>query len=457
MEIVNQLVVPATVDLSGIESGEDFHYYVEITPTNTTTEEPSANERRSTQETDDDLPGYPKPLVKQSSNAVSAYLLNGEDYKDTAVLSILSFLPIGIDISNPPADFSMTKFILEGQAVILQLIKAAKATGRDKLIIDMSANGGGSVILAHSIYRLLFPEGEFTGWDRYRANPALEAASEVDYDNLVKSLITRSEYYPVAPGHKYLETGKEFYGPYTVKGQNVTAAFQTDKTVPWDESIPAYINGFDPERKPLVAEAPWKPENIIIVTDGICASACGILTGLLTRNHGIRTLALGGRPLNQAMQAMGGVKGTLLNFNADITSAIANVRANAKTDKETAAILSDASSSFPSSQNPPLLPLPAGGVGKVNSLNGYTEDNLEGYPVHFRYEAANCRLFYTQRMLASPIESWRRARGVAWNNEPCVSGSTANSDGTIGDKTLKYDSRVRSRASGIKGPGELKK
>ncbi|EWG47349.1 hypothetical protein FVEG_07478 [Fusarium verticillioides 7600] len=457
LEVVNQLVVPATVDLSGIESGEDFHYYVEITPTNTTTEEPSTNERRSNQETDDDLPGYPKPLVKQSSNAVSAYLLNGDDYKDTAVLSILSFLPIGIDISNPPADFSMTKFILEGQAVILQLIKAAKATGRDKLIIDMSANGGGSVILAHSIYRLLFPEGAFTGWDRYRANPALEAAAEVDYDNLVKSLITRSEYYPVAPGNKYLETGKEFYGPYTVKGQNVTAAFQTDKTVPWDESIPAYINGFDPERKPLVAEAPWKPENIIIVTDGICASACGILTGLLTRNHGIRTLALGGRPLNQAMQAMGGVKGTLLNFNADITSAIANVRANAKTDKETASILSDASSSFPSSQNPPLLPLPAGGVGKVNSLNGYTEDNLEGYPVHFRYEAANCRLFYTQRMLASPIESWRRARGVAWNNEPCVSGSTTNSDGTIGDKTLKYDSRVRSRASGIKGPGELKK
>src|SRR6478735_9396425 len=26
LEIVNQLVIPATVDLSGIESGEDFHY-----------------------------------------------------------------------------------------------------------------------------------------------------------------------------------------------------------------------------------------------------------------------------------------------------------------------------------------------------------------------------------------------------------------------------------------------
>ncbi|KAJ4263066.1 hypothetical protein NW762_006680 [Fusarium torreyae] len=458
LEVVNEILVLPTADLSGIESGEDFHQYIEITPVNTTSKEPSANERRSTKETESKIiTGYPKPIVKHSVNTVAGYFLDGEDYKDTAVLSILSFVPIGIDIANPGADFDMTKFILEGQAVVVDFIKQAKESGRDKLIIDLSANGGGSVILAQTIYRLLFPDGEFTGWDRYRANAALEATSEADYDNLVKALITQSNYYPISPDNKYIETGKEFYGPYTVKGQNVTAAFQTDKTVPWDPAIPAYLNGFDPKRKPFVKEAPWKPENILIVTDGICASACGILTGLLTRNHDIRTLALGGRPLNQAMQAMGGVKGTLLNFNADIVTAIADVRANANTDKETLSILSDASASFPSVQNPPLLPLPAGGGGKVNSLNGYTEDNLEGYPVHFRYEAANCRLFYTQRMLASPIESWRRARGVAWNEEPCVQGSTTNKDGTIGDKTLKYNSGVRSRASGIKGPGMLKK
>ncbi|KAF5019090.1 hypothetical protein F66182_8903 [Fusarium sp. NRRL 66182] len=459
LEVANEILVLPATDLSGIESGQDFHQSIEVTPTNSNTEEPSANERRSTQETESGtIVGYPEPVVKHSGSSMAGYFLAGEDYKDTAVLSILSFLPIGVDTSKPGPNFDMSKFILEGQAVILELIKHAKAAGRDKLIIDMSANGGGSVILAHSIYRLLFPDGEFTGWDRYRANHALEALSEADYDGLVKVLITKSNY-PVGPDNTYLETGQDFYGPYTVKGQNVTAAFQTDKTVPWNPTIPAYINGFDPDRKPLVGEAPWKPENILIVTDGICASSCGILTGLLTRNHGIRTLALGGRPLNHAMQAMGGVKGTLLNYNWDLIRGISAIRANAhaKSDKQTLSILYDAEESLPSIHAPPLLPLPPGGGGSVNALNGYTEDDLEGYPVHFRYEAANCRLFYTQRMLASPVESWRRARGVAWNQERCVQGSTTNKDGTMGDKTVKYDSGVRSRARGFKGPGMLNK
>ncbi|CAF3634376.1 unnamed protein product [Fusarium graminearum] len=454
--VKNEIIVLPTADLSGIESGEDFHQYIEVTPTNMTSEEP-ANERRSTktQESSKFIPGYPIPVVKHSANSVAGYFLQGKGYEDTAVLSILSFIPLGLDLTNPPPGFTLTKFILEGQAVVLEFIRKAKAAGRDKLIIDMSANGGGSVVLAQSIYRLLFPDGKFTGWDRYRANAALEAASEASYDSLVATLITVSEHYPVGVDGKAITTGKDFFGPYTVKGENVTAAFQIDKTVPWEPSIPAYFNGFDPEAKPLVEEAPWKPEDILIVTDGICASACGILTGLLTRNYNIRTLALGGRPLDHAMQAMGGVKGTLLNFNQDIVSAMALVRDGAGTDKEALSILSDASASIPSASNPPLLPLPS--AGRVNSLNGYTEDNLKGYPVQFRYEAANCRLFYTQLMAASPVAVWRRARGVAWNEEPCVPGSTTGKNGIIGDKTLKYNSRVRSRASGIKGPGMLKK
>ncbi|KAF4451167.1 hypothetical protein F53441_5866 [Fusarium austroafricanum] len=453
-EAVNTLLIPPNIDFSGIESGEDFHEYLEVPPANTT-DESSGNERRSTEETKPkDLVGYPKALFKDSYNSVTAYFLDGKDYSDTAVLSILSFAPIGVDLAGP---VDLNEFILEGEAVVLSLIKAAKAAGRDKLIIDMSANGGGSIVLAQAIYRLLFPDGEFNGWDRYRANPALEAAAAVDYETLVSSLITRTKYYPISTKNKSIETGKDFYGPYTVKGQNVTAALQTDKTVPWTDDPTSYINGFDPEMEPLVKEAPFKPENILIVTDGVCASACGILTGLLTRNHNIRTLALGGRPMNTAMQAMGGVKGTLLYFNTDIIKGIAAVRESAPSNKDTKAILSDASSSLPSAENPPLLPLPAGGKGKVNACNGYTEDDLDGYPVHFRYEAANCRLFYTQRMLASPVESWKRAAGVAWHEEPCVRGSTVNDDGKIGDKALKYDSRVRSRASLVKGPGMLKK
>ena len=104
----------------------------------------------------------------------------------------------------------------------------------------------------------------------------------------------------------------------------------------------------------------------------------------------------------------------------------------------------------------PLLPLLGPGTGgTVNSLSGYTEDALDSFPVHFRYEAANCKLFYTQRMTADIAEAWRRASQIAWNGASCVVGSTVNDDGTIGDKALEYSSNVRSSAAGITGPGSL--
>ncbi|KAM0429617.1 hypothetical protein ACHAPT_006220 [Fusarium lateritium] len=458
LEVVNEVAIPPTVDFSGIESGEDFHKYFEVPQNETSTKKPSGNERRSTSKTSDELIGYPKPVVKHSQGSISGYFLEGKGYEDTAVLSILSFLPLHFDFAKL-STFNMTEYVLEGEEVLVEFIEKAKKAGRTKLIIDVSANGGGSVTLAQSIYRLLFPDGKFTVFNRYRANGALEAASEADYETLVNVLITQSNEWPVDPENKPIKSGKEWFGPYTAKGgQNVTAPFQNNLGIAWDPTIPAYFNGDDPDHEPLVAKSPWKPEDILIVTDGTCASACTILTGLFTRNHGIRTLALGGRPLRLAMQAMGGVKGTLLSFHSDFVTATGSFLAGVKNDKHAMKILQDNEAAFPSLDNPPLLPLTDGAnAGKVNALSGYTKDDIDGYPVHFRYEAANCRLFYTQRMLYDPSETWRHASAVGWNGSPCVPGSTVNQDGTIGDKALKYDNRVRSRARGVQGPGSLKK
>lgn len=456
--IENQIAFMPTTDFSGIDSGETFqktfeHVSAKSKPTND-------NERRSDnagQTADTKIPGFPEPVVKHSMNSIAGYFLAG-NYSDTAVLSLLSFLPVGLDMDQL-RKLDLTKFILESQNVVVNLVKQAQKEKRDKLIIDLSANGGGSVVLAQLIYTLLFPDGEFTGWDRYRANDALKAAAEADYEQLVKLVITQSDYYPLDLENMPIKTGKEWFGPYTTKsGLNGTAAFQSSKSIPWDPTIPAYLNGYDTTYKPVIPEAPFKPENIVIITDGTCASACGILTGLLTRNHGIRTIAMGGRPLNHAMQAMGGVKGTLLNFNSDLVTVSGQIITSAKDNKKALAIISEAQDAFPGVGTAPLMPImDSPSAGRVNTLNGFTSDDLGGYPVHFRYEAANCRLFYTQRMAADPSEVWWHASAIAWEDAPCVSGSTYNDDDTISDETLKYDEGVRSQAKAIPGPGSLRK
>ncbi|KAH7141297.1 hypothetical protein B0J13DRAFT_585706 [Dactylonectria estremocensis] len=444
LQITNNLIFMPTTDFNGISSGEDFQAALEIpssSSSNSKREEVRFRRTDNESSSDDEsaVSGFPEPIVKHSMGNLAGYFLDHPGYHDTAVLSILSFLPVGFDLSDLNS-FNITDFVLEGREVIVEFFNKAKRANRDKLIIDLSANGGGSVALANEIYRLLFPEGEFSGWDRYRANDVLAATSDASYDTLVNVMITSSEYYPIGPDGKAIKTGAEWFGPYSAAGgQNVTAAFQQDKDVSWDQSSEVYYNGVDPDST-VIKKAIFKPKNILVVTDGTCASACGILTGLLTRTQGIRTLALGGRRLSSPMQAMGGVKGTLLYRNSDIVSATAQFLSGIKQNQEAITKLSKSSAAFPSLEDAPLLPLVAGASGgQVNALNGYTSDDLDGYPVHFRYEAANCRLFYTQLMTKDVTEQWRHAHDAAWKGAKCVAGSTSNDDNTIGDDTVAYD------------------
>lgn len=64
-----------------------------------------------------------------------------------------------------------------------------------------------------------------------------------------------------------------------------------------------------PANPPLYLR-PFQPENIIIVTDGYCSSACSIFVELMTHQGGVKTIALGGRPKRDPMQAIGGTKGS---------------------------------------------------------------------------------------------------------------------------------------------------
>ena len=153
---------------------------------------------------------------------------------------------------------------------------------------------------------------------------------------------------------------------------------------------------------------------------------------------------------------MGGVKGTRLTFNYGILSDFATFVKVVSEDDNAISILQDAQDSLPRFENPPLLPMLGPGTGgQVNSRNGYTDDNLDGYPVHFRYEAANCKLFFTQQMTMDITECWRKASQIGWHGASCVVGSSVNEDGTIGNTTLAYDSNVRSGASPLEGPGAL--
>lgn len=460
--IENQVQINAEHDFTKIENGDDVHKSFElplpitttssaVQATNTSTATPTSDSTSATPTpTTDHITNYPYPVVKDTYDIVSGYFLNDTGYEDVAVLSIRSFLPI----VDADALGSGTDFILEGRNVMASFLKAAAADKRTKLVIDMSSNGGGRIDLANEFYRLLFPDGKLSRSDRWRATPYFDVLSSIDYELVYQAYYNGAP--PVDANGKEITSRDEWFGPYTLEsGQNMTAACLANPDRPWspsNEDPKYYFNG-EQKNTTLIPERLFEPENILIVTDGYCASSCTIFTGLLTRNHGVRTLALGGRPVNQAMQAMGGVKGTGASNRAAIVSVLEGAVEYLveNEDKESLKTLENAADVLPSIDPAPLRDFSAGYT--FNSVSSYTKEDLDGYPVHFRYEAANCRLFFTQQMLAAMPEQWRRAADVAWNGGQCVPGSTTNSDGTMGDEPPKFDRSVRSKAKPVSNPG----
>lgn len=84
--------------------------------------------------------GYPHPVVKHFFNVISGFFLEDSVYNDVAVLSVPSF-----------GHTDSTAEKREFQNVLHEFLAKAK------LIIDLQANGGGSVPLGVELFAQLFP------------------------------------------------------------------------------------------------------------------------------------------------------------------------------------------------------------------------------------------------------------------------------------------------------------
>ena len=131
-------------DFTGVTDGDSFYQKFcnpNPPPSNTTTTPtptPSATI----------VPGYPPPVVISHDYIVSGYYLNSTENSDVAVLSMITFEP---------------KIPREFQSVVQNFLADAKAAGKTKLVIDVSANGGGIILQGYDTFRQLFPQIEQDG------------------------------------------------------------------------------------------------------------------------------------------------------------------------------------------------------------------------------------------------------------------------------------------------------
>ncbi len=407
------------------------------------------------------LPLGAPPIVNASEDNVLVGYLPSSSAQDkqhlldeTAVLSVRSFsIPF-----DPFGDFRIDRIYADFHNATVAFIQQAKAAGRKKLLVDFQGNGGGQIANLLTLYFNLFARESMPLLFQARAHPQLEwlglenekrLRNMTNYKNATTLPLPWTYSLFVKPDGSPFKGFKDWYGP--VPGPNGKGLY----TKPAVMASAELLNFGEFDHELPWTEPPYKPEDIVIVTDGECASACAIIVDVMVHAHGVKTVALGGRPIEAPMQAIGMVKGgpsgPFLTFPTDF-------------DRST---LPEGVKTVPPQDYLPPLRVPSTGlnIGPSRWGGSFSFNVANGLPVNateetgstwlqMLYEPANCKLFYTWEMMTDIKAVWRAVVEVAWGGGKCVRGSTAEGDDTIGG-VPKYSEKVEDRYKLGKGPGSL--
>ncbi|KAI0517821.1 hypothetical protein F5B22DRAFT_101443 [Xylaria bambusicola] len=376
-------------------------------------------------------PGFPKPFVRDPYNQISGYNLD----EDTAVMFIPTF--------EGGSGFPVGQDLVFGQ-VATEIVNTAIASGRTKLIIDLSQNGGGDIARSFDLFKLFFPSQTPYSATRFRRHDAsdLLARSGKGVNSTAAGADPFDFQGAVNPAQDAgFSSVDDFLDGESQLGVNVTSLYAN-----FNYTLLSLLNidngpirGFG--GAPINKTQPYAPEDILVITDGICSSTCTTFANLMINTGGVRSLTFGGRPRFEPMQVMGGVRGAqslaFSDLDTEIAEAIERISDNRSIFSQEQVDL--AQKVWPRGlQN---LPLPINGGG-VNLRNAYQE-GADHLPLQFDYQASDCRLFYTAQNLVDPSSIWADAKAAIWGDRGCVKNSTGGK-GSLADRTKKTNANSNS-------------
>lgn len=448
----NYAIIRQAANFTGVKTGEDFYERfcnpnaAVATPTNGTTTQPQPIQPTTTPSSPPTpnipITGYPKPEVRDNgSNVTAGYFLTGQGYDDVAVLSVTGFAP-------ESASFDVLEYVNNFQIVVADFLNKSKVAGKKRLVVDVSSNGGGLVAAGYELYTQIFPDTPLFQATNLRRTDALVQIAEIGYANLNKifalaanpssigrnasqetlalvaianSAIVASNLLPggvfSAGGRVNYTTTEQIISPVTLKGDVFTAYQST----PQNETGQDFnLTGVGSRANP--PPAVFKPEDVVILTDGTCGSTCTIFSYLMIMQQNVKTVTVGGRPQKGPMQSVGGVEGAQV-FELEDIQQVAAASLILATPEQKAALNGTDVGILAEGYVLDRAAIP-GGAGAVNGKNAFSHTDAET-PLQFQYQAANCRFFYTKEMIFGPEVTWKRAVDAAFNDPDkfCVEGS----------------------------------
>jgi hypothetical protein len=328
--------------------------------------------------------GYPTPLMHSLEDAMALYTVPGDS--DTMVLQFRTFTQ-----ADEETEEYIRTYVKGLSDFLSSALDKCKEKGCKRVIIDVSGNRGGQTILPYLIGKKFFPR--------------MEDFNDIDM-----------KYSPIVWAYLYsLDNGtqKDMYQDINNKDFTSMASFLGPVwrnngyyTPLWKQDYRQFgKDTYQIDMPPNTGEPLLSPDNIVVVSNGLCGSACHSMVESL-QDQGVRAFAYGGRADgSRPMQAVGGTKGGKVLLYDTVQQQLESVAQN-KTITDAAGN----SSQWVLEQ----LPVRTKSV-KVNSENKFRNGNTT--PLQFIYTPACNRFFIDVNMFDDYSLIWKKTREIAWDAE----------------------------------------
>ncbi|KAL8726115.1 MAG: hypothetical protein Q9166_006907 [cf. Caloplaca sp. 2 TL-2023] len=358
----------------------------------------------------DYFPYPPNPVTVQPNlgfgGVVTGYFLNDDV---TAVLSLPSF-----DVNS--------EAILTLSDSVGEFIQKSKDAGKERMIIDLQRNGGGGNLLATDIFKQFFPTVDPFGGSRLRAHDtanvlgntfsayyASQASNTTVTDQFAGSVWTAQGYLNAETSQNF-SSWAELYGPHQYNGDFFTTPQRDNlSSIVFDVAAGGIVvTGFANES--ATAPQPYDARNIILLSDGVCSSACANFVELMHHQAGVRTVVVGGLPEAGRMQIPAGSRGAeaYSSFALDLDISFAS------------SINATAAANLPQDRDIEFYITYAG-----FNLRDAVRKN-DPTPLQFQDLPADCRIFYTVPTVYNFENLWNYVIDAMWRNPSlCIAGSVS--------------------------------
>lgn len=394
----------------------------EAAATSSTGDQPTSTDEASSTPTDEanvlawDNSAYSiSPIISQpnlggfNGGYVTGYVLNDNV---TGVLSIPNF-----DMSTANADTFST--------AVRDFLTQSRQAGCTRVIVDVQCNTGGSELLAIDTFKQFFPsidpfngarQRAFKGNDElgntftnYFQKTEPSKMEVLSYEELVVSPWVAAVYINTETNANFSSWG-EFYGPHPLNGDQFTTVQRDNlsSTVFTEQMAGIVVYGFASE--PVNTTQPYPAKDVIILTDGLCSSACARFVEMMKHEGGARTIVAGGRPEKGPMQAVSGNKGSELYSSFELDNDFYSA----------GQINSSVSPQLPQNRGTDFVL----SYASINLLDGIRQG--EDTPLQFVYEAADCRIFYTKHTVYNFVNLWNYVIDAFYRNPSlCIATGTS--------------------------------